>query len=76
MEVEADSIPVLVVKDKACVEERRAPRGERFEGVVSTELVEYPGEYWMIGEWAVARFLPHDGVKIVSGRRNPRRICQ
>jgi len=80
IEVEADSVPVLMFAPEGVIEERRAPKGERFEKVKLTIVVPEgkpgpSGEHWMVGEWddtrrwEAVRFLPLAGVRIVEEHR-------
>lgn len=80
VEVEADSVSVLMFAPEGVIEERRAPKGERFEKVkltiVAPEGKPGPsGEHWMLGEWdderrwEAVRFLPLAGVRIVEEHR-------
>lgn len=77
VEIEAESVPLRMFSPEGVVEERRVPRGERFEKVqmtiVSPEGKPGPsGPHWMIGSydkarrWESVRFLPLEGVRIVE----------
>lgn len=80
VEVEAESVSVLMFAPEGVVEERLAPRGERFENVKVTIVgndgkAGPTGEHWMLGEfdesrrWEGVRFLPLKGMRIVEEHR-------
>lgn len=79
VDVDAASVPVLRFgPGETLAEERRAPKGERFERVRVTRILEPAGaggEYWRVGDWDETsrwegvRFLPLEGVRIVEEHR-------
>jgi len=80
VKVIAESVPVMKwTADDQMVEERRAGKGEQFKNVQITTVMSQTvgGEYWMMGQydearkWEDVRFLPVDGIMIVSEQRRP-----